>query len=86
MSDKLEPLPRGRRESWCREILEVHGLLLDSIARPKLDTHETLRLVGSGMTMLLGLAVELLGGDPEGAAPEEAPGQLHLFDPEQLSP
>jgi len=71
----------ARRRDFVRALNTINGLLTEAVGEPKLDKERTLRLLGNGMSLLLGLAAALLGGDPE-----EAAAVLETLDPNPDAP
>jgi hypothetical protein len=71
-----------RRRVFIDEMNRVNGCLGNALAEMPLDQEHVARLSGFGISLLLGLAVELLGGDSEAT---EDPRQLPVFPDWDLS-
>lgn len=77
---KLDP---KKRADYRSAMNSVNGLLHEAAAEVPLDKERTIRLTAAGMSLLLGLAVEALGGDSDVA---DDPNQMKLFDERAGSP
>lgn len=66
----------ARRIDYVAALNTVNGLLHEATGETPLSKDRVLRLMGTGVSLLLGLAVEALGGDSEAA---DDPRQLRLF-------